>query len=201
MRILEIEQGSTSWLEMRMGKITGTDAGILTGSSPFKTKLDLWKQKLGILPPDEVNDKMRRGSELEQPARWLLSENLGIEFKPAVAISDIYEWMLASVDGLSPCLRFMCEIKCPSKIQTHKDAINKCYHSYYHDQMQHCLAVTGCEKCYFCSYFPGYEKEIAIIEVYPDLEKQAEIISKGQEFYINMCTMNPPNEWQLELRK
>lgn len=199
MKILEIDQGSNPWLELRMSKISGTDSGILTGSNPFKNKLDLWKQKLGLLPPDECTPKMQRGSDLEQPARWLLSEGLGIDFKPAVAISDKHEWMMASLDGLSPCLRFMCEIKCPS-VKYHEEAMTGIIQSYYIDQMQHCLAVTECEKCYFCSYLPGHVKEIVIIEVYPDLEKQQEIIAKGQEFYINMCTMNPPKEWELEIR-
>lgn len=200
MRLIEVDQGSAAWLALRMDKITGTDSSILTGSNPFKNKLKLWEQKLGLLPPDEVNDKMRRGSELETPARWLLSESLGIDFKPAVAISDTYEWMMASVDGISPCLRYMCEIKCPSK-KYHDEAKNGVIQQYYLDQIQHCLAVTECEKCYFCSYLPKDEKEIVIIEVLPDFEKQGEIIAKGQEFYINMCTMNPPTEWELELRE
>ena len=200
MRILEIDQGSPEWLALRQSKITGTDAGILTGSNPFKTKVDLWKQKLGLAPRDEPNAAMKRGSELEEPARWLLSESLGINFKPAVAISDTYEWMMASLDGLSPCLRFMCEIKCPSQ-KYHNEAKEGVIQQYYRDQIQHCLAVTECEKCYFCSYLPKDEREIVIIEVYPNLEKQAEIIAKGQEFYINMCTMNPPKEWELEMKK
>lgn len=199
MKILDILQGSDEWKNLRLSKITGTDAAILTGSNIWKSKLELWEQKLLISQPDECTPKMKRGSDLEEPARLLLNEALGIEFKPAVVISDLYPHMMASLDGLSPCGRFMCEIKCPS-LHSHEQAIQNCYASYYYDQMNHCLLVTGCEKCYYCSYFPGHAQEIAIIEIYPDLEKQAEIIAKGKEFYLNMCTMNPPKEWKLNIK-
>lgn len=201
MQILETVQGSEEWKNLRFSKITGTDAAILTGSNIWKSKLELWEQKLGLREPDKVNEKMQRGSDLEEPARLLLNKSLDIEFKPVVAISDAHPYMMASLDGLSPCGRFMCEIKCPS-LNGHDQTID-IYNipEYYHDQMQHCLYVTGCEKCYYCSYYPNHEKELIIIEVYPNLEKQAEIIAKGQEFYINMCTMKTPTDWKLKERK
>ena len=156
---------------------------------------------MGLEEPDKVNEKMQRGSDLEEPARLLLNKSLDIEFKPVVAISDAHPYMMASLDGLSPCGRYMCEIKCPSQ-RSHDDAIIELIAEYYLDQIQHCLAVTGCEICYYFSYRPEYtEKPYAIIAVYPDREKQAEIIVKGQEFYINMCTMNPPEEWKLKEKK
>ena len=200
MKILDCDQGSAEWLTLRLNKITGTDAAILTGSNIWKSKLELWEQKLGLREPDKVNEKMQRGSDLEEPARRLLNQYTEIEFKAAVFISERFPYMMASLDGLSPCLRFMCEIKSPS-IKSHEAAIEGMIADYYQDQIQHCLTVTGCEMCYYCSYFPGHEREIEIINVYPDLEKQAEIIAKGQEFYINMCTMNPPTDWKLKERK
>lgn len=196
MEIIDIPQGSKEWLSLRSGKITGTDSAIICGISPYKTKIQLWEQKLGFIPPDECTPKMKRGSELEYPARLLLQESLGMEFTPIVAVHDKRSWMMASLDGISNCGHFMCEIKCPS-FSAHEQAIDGHYHNYYYYQMQHCLAVTGCEKCYYSSYFPGHEREIVVIEVFPDLEKQAEIIEKGYEFYVQMCTMNPPNEWKL----
>lgn len=197
MKILEnIEQGSAVWLELRKSKITGTDSSILTGSNKWKTKLELWEQKLGIREPDICTEKMKRGSELEEPARLLLNEALEIDFKPAVVISSGHPYMMASLDGLSPCRRFMCEIKCPN-IKNHEAAIEGIIAEYYHDQMQHCLAVTGCEKCYYCSYHPDHIQKIAIIEVICNFTKQAEIIGKAYEFFMQLNNFDPPREWKL----
>ena len=201
MKIVDcLEQGSPEWLSFRSNKITGTDAAILTGSNIWKTKLTLWKQKLGLLPSDECNEKMKRGSELEEPARLLLNEALGIDFKPTVVISEVRPYMMASLDGLSPCGHFMCEIKCPG-IKGHEAAINGVIAPYYIDQINHCLLVTGCEKCFYCSYFPDHEKEIVVIDILPNLEKQNEIIIKSYEFYMQMCNFEQPVEWKFKSKE
>jgi len=201
MEILEVSQGSTDWLALRQSKITGTDCPIILNSSPFKTKMELWEQKLGIKKPDELNERMKRGSLLEEPARLMLNKFVEIDFKPAVVISERHPFMMASLDGLSECGRYMCEIKCPS-IRSHEEAINGVISPYYIDQMQHCLLVTGCDICYYFSYNPDHKEHVFAIEpIYPDLIKQAEIIEKEQEFYINMCTMNPPEEWKFKEKK
>lgn len=199
MQIIDVQQGSAAWLALRCSKITGTDSSIILGSNPYKTRLELWQQKMGLKMPDPINDNMRRGSELEEPARWLLQESLGMEFTPIVAISDDYPYLMASLDGISDCKRFMCEIKCPG-IKNHEAAIEGIIAPYYLDQIQHCLIVTGCEKCYFCSYFPGHEREIVIIEVICKFSRQAEIIEKGYEFYMQMCNFEAPEEWKLQKR-
>lgn len=196
MKILSVEQGSAIWLALRSNYVTGTDSAIILGSSPYKSKLDLWQQKMGLKEPDKCNERMKRGSELELPARLLLQKSLGMEFTPIVAVSDEYPYLMASLDGISDCNRFMCEIKCPS-IKGHEAAINGVIAPYYIDQINHCLLVTGCEMCYFCSYFPGHEKEIEVINVYSNHEKQMEIIEKGYEFYMQMCNFEEPKEWKL----
>ncbi len=200
MKILSVEQGSQEWLSLRKNKISGTDAAILTGSNKWKSKLDLWLQKMDLKEPDECTPRMQRGSDLEEPARWLLQESLGMEFTPIVAISDDYPYLMASLDGISDCKRFMCEIKCPG-IKNHEAAIQGIISEHYLDQIQHCLIVTGCEMCYFCSYFPDHEREIEVINVYPNHEKQSEIIEKGYEFYMQMCNFQAPEEWKLKERK
>ena len=198
MKFIDVEQGSPGWLNLRLGKITATEVPILLKSNPFKTKLELWEQKLQLREPDEVNEKMTRGSKLEEPARLLLCELLGIDFKPAVVINDTHPYLMASLDGLSPCNRFICEIKCPSSNKKHELAISNVIPMIYIDQIQTQLLVTGCEKCYYCSYFPGHDQEIVIIDVYPDLDKQQHIIEISWDFYVDMCTMNEPIEWKMK---
>ena len=196
MMLQDMQQGSPEWLLLRQGKITGTDAAIINNTNPYRDILSLWEEKLQLREPEPMNERMKRGSLLEEPARILLIEKLGINFTPRVIISDVHNWCMASVDGLSDCGKFMCEIKSPSKA-THEQALDGHIKIYYQDQMQHCLYVTGAEKCYYCSYLPGHAQEIAVIEVYPDREYIERMIEKEKEFWIRLCTMQPPEKpWE-----
>src|ERR1700722_13914293 len=171
MKIINLQQGSKEWLDYRKSKVMATDVPVILGSNPWKTTLELWEEKLDFRPPTQLNDAMRRGQELEPEARKLACELIGIEFEPCVCESSEYPWLAESLDGLSKCGRYILEIKCP-KEATHIDAINGIVPPYYTDQKQDQLLVTGAEMCYYFSYRPVIKnKEYAIIEVYPDLEK------------------------------
>lgn len=201
MPIIDLEQGSQAWLDYRKSKIMATDTPIILGSNPWKTKLELWEEKLGFKPPIEINDAMRRGQELEPEARKLAWKMIYQDFFPNVIEADDDPWLAASLDGISKCGKYILEIKCP-KESTHLEAINQAIPEYYLDQMQHQLLVTKAKMCYYFSYRPEYkDQQYAIINVYPDLEKQAKILEKGYEFYQDMQTMNPPEDWKIKLKE
>lgn len=198
MKICSIQQGSEEWKELRQSKISATDIPVILGSSPFKTQLELWEQKLGLREPDEFNEKMKRGSLLEEPARQLAIKIIGKEFTPSVVVSEENPWLMASLDGLSPLHTFILEIKCMKEF-SHIEAINEIIPHYYLDQIQTQLYITKAELCYFFSYRPEYTQQpYAILEVFPNPKKHAEIIAKGYEFYVKMCNMEAPQEWKLK---
>lgn len=201
MGIITLEQGSEDWLKYRESRVMATDVPVILESNKWKTKLQLWEEKLRHRPPTEMNDAMRRGQLLEPEARKLASDFLGIDFEPCVYQSDKYPWLAASLDGISKCKKYILEIKCP-KASTHEDAIDNRIPDYYRDQIQDQLLVTQAEICYYFSYRPeNKDKPYAIVEIYPDLEKHEIIVQKSKEFYIQMCRMDPPEEWKLKLNK
>jgi len=204
MGIINLEQGSELWKEWRRSRLTATDIPIVLGSNPFKTKLELFEEKLGLRSPTQINEAMKRGQDLEPEARKLANELIGIDFEPCVYESTRFPWLASSLDGyFYPKDKnndgYILEIKCPKEF-THLDAINGNLPEYYEDQIQTQLLVTQAEICYYFSYRPEEIQEYAIIEVYPNHEKHMEIISKGYEFYMQMCTMCPPVEWELKKR-
>lgn len=152
MKLLDLEQGSLEWLEKRRGSITGTDASIIMGVNPFKTRKDLLKEKLGLITT-ELNDAMRKGIELEPKAReiYMLRENTIVY--PAVAVHDDYFWAMASLDGISENNDLILEIKCG------KNAFEKAQQqeipSYYYAQMQHCMWVADVHVCHYFCYWEG----------------------------------------------
>jgi len=194
------EQGSEEWKNWRMGKITATDMPIILGSNPFKKIHELWEEKLSLRSPPELNSSMTRGQELEPEARQLACFKIGIEFKPCIYEHDAHSWMAASLDGMTELGSSILEIKCP-KERTHVEAIDGIIPPYYLDQMQHQLCCTGADICYYFSYRPEYEKQpYVILEIFPNEEKFEEIIRKGKDFYLKMCTMSPPEEWKFKER-
>lgn len=200
MAIIEgLEQGTTPWLDYRRSHIMGTCCPIILGNNPFKTPMELWEEKLMMRPSAIINDAMIRGSALEPEARKLACEVIGIQFEPCVFENDAHSWMSSSLDGFSPCGKYILEIKSPNE-KTHLMAINGEIPSYYIDQIQHQLACTKAELAYYFSYRPEHEKKYAIVEVYPDHEYIIHMIEKEHEFYKCICTFCPPT-WTFKEKK
>src|SRR5258708_34344171 len=114
MIILKLEQSGPEWLDLRSKSVTSSDSSSIMGMNPFCDIHQLWEKKLGFVPPIAMNEKMARGQKLEPEAREILNRKTGIEFDPAVGLHDVNTWCMASLDGLSPCERFICEIKAPN---------------------------------------------------------------------------------------
>lgn len=198
MKIIEnLEQGSKEWLEMRLNHVTATDAAIIMNVNPWKSPLNLWRQKLLIDPPEPLNEKMKRGQDLEPEARNLLIENTGIDFKPVVCVHDVDTWCMASLDGISETRRVICEIKCPND-RVHMECQDEIIPPYYEAQIQHQLYVTGADYCIYCTYAPQHVESMATIEVYPEPSYIEHMIKKERIFYEkHMCGMLEPG-WTLK---
>lgn len=202
MKIIELQQGSDAWKKWRQTKITGTAASVIMGNNPWKTRLDLWNELLGITPPQEMNEKMQRGNNLEPKARMIFEEIMGMEFPPIVCESDEYDFMGASLDGWNEDNKAVLEIKCPSE-RTHKEAIDGIVPQYYIDQCQHALIVTGGVICYYVSYRPEHDKQIAVVEIKPKPEYMIQIIEKEKDFYENnlfSTIPTPPETWEFKCK-
>lgn len=199
MPIINLEQGTSSWLDYRKSKIMATDASVLMDTNPWKNPLDLWEEKLGIKSSQILNEAVERGHQLEPEARQLAIDVIGMEFKPVVYESDKYSFMAASLDGISQFGEHLLEIKCPFKEDKHIDAIEGLVPLYYIDQIQHQLLVTGASCCFYFSYRPEFkEKPFAMVVFEPNANRQEQILIKSQEFYLQLCTMQPPTYWKLK---
>jgi putative phage-type endonuclease len=190
MKIIDVEQGSEAWLSWRKTVITATDCPAILGSSPWSTAYKCWQRKLGHLPAQKSNDAMERGRKLEPVIRERFIKKYGINMKPAVVESSEYEFLGASLDGLSECGRYILEVKTGGS-SFYKMAKDGNIPQDHLDQMQHQLLVTGAEKCY---YQVGHEDEEndAVIEVYPDKQFVKEFLPKAREFWKCVAFNEPP---------
>jgi len=188
MKIIEVEQGSPEWLAWRKTVITATDCPAILGSSPWSTEYKVWQRKLGLIEEQASNDAMERGKRLEPMARAHFVGDQGIDMVPVVVESTDFDFLGASLDGISRRGDAILEIKCGGA-KLHAMAANQEIPQYYLDQIQHQLLVTGAQRCFYYSY-DG--KDGICIEVLPDPEFKAKFMPKARQFWKCVAFNEPP---------
>lgn len=192
MRIItgpEAEQGSPAWHAFRKNRIGASEAAAIMGVDPWTTPYMLWRRKLDLDPPIEENEAMKKGKTLEPIAREKINEEGGFDFQPALAVSDKYEWIFASLDGLSSSEEFALEIKCPSSSSIFNAACEGFYPEYYFPQLQHQLYVTNHKNMAYYFYKDGIGKYSL---VYRDDKYIENLLEKEKQFYQYLQTLTPP---------
>jgi putative phage-type endonuclease len=179
MKIIELEQGSPEWLSWRKTVITATDCPAILGSSPWSTVYKCWQRKLGLIEEQKSNEAMERGKRLEPEARAQFIERYNIDMVPAVVESTEFDFLGASLDGISTLGDSILEIKCGSS-KLHDMALRGEIPAYYMDQMQHQLLVTDAAMCFYYSYNGN---DGICIEVLPDPTFKETFMPKARDFW------------------
>jgi putative phage-type endonuclease len=150
------------WLEWRLQGVCASDAPVIMGVSPWKTRQELLNEKVTGFDGQPENDNMSFGKAREEEARLLFEEMTGhIVFPDRKVIHPEFSWIRATLDGLDLDEKIMVEIKCANK-NDHLVATNKMVPAKYYPQCQHQMFVTGLP-CMF--YFSYHKKEGIIVEV------------------------------------
>lgn len=180
----ELVQGTPEWLALRKTKITATDASVIMGANPWKTRIQLYHEKLSNDPPIPANERMQRGTDLEPIARELFCCRTGQKMIPRVVIKD---WAMASLDGINERNEIL-EIKCPGDKDQNLAKLGK-VPSYYYPQLQHQMYVCDSEKNFYFS-FDGFDG--VTVEVKRDDEYIAKMIVEEKKFYDCIMNKTPP---------
>lgn len=187
---IHLEQGSQEWLEYRKTRIGASDAAVIMGLSPWSSPFDLYMEKVEGIEKTQTY-AMKRGQELEAEAREYFENLLGVRFRPAVFQHDKYDWMMASLDGISEDGKIWIEIKCPSSITSHIKAMNGEIAEYYKAQMHHQKeCVPTLERGIFCSWYDGSGE---VIELEKDTEFTKRMLKEEKKFYDCMVNKSPPD--------
>ncbi|WP_237043464.1 YqaJ viral recombinase family protein [Photobacterium kishitanii] len=104
MKIINVTQGTQQWHALRATKFTSSESSAMMGASKYQSRDALLKQKATGEQP-EVNSFQEkifaRSHAAEDSARPLVENIIDEELFPATAISDEYDWMLSSFDGIT----------------------------------------------------------------------------------------------------
>lgn len=96
-----------SWLKNRKKYIGGSDVACILGLNPWKTNVQLYREKKGIVKPDDLSDNplVLYGSQAERHIRALFEldhPNLTVEYVPNNSWHNAeFPFAAASLDGWS----------------------------------------------------------------------------------------------------
>jgi putative phage-type endonuclease len=179
-------QGSEEWLALRRTKITATDARVLMNVDPWKTKKQLYDEKIGVGTPRKQHAYMKRGLDLEDGIRDQLEHKYGVALQKATVVRG---WCLASLDAMSSDGNIIAEIKCPGK-KDHGLAMMGQVPDKYYPQLQFSIHVTGLDFIYYESSEDGETTESIIVERNQDYID--DMLEKCYEFYQSVLDGKPP---------
>lgn len=182
-----LEQQSEEWKSFRSQYIGASDAPALMLVSPWKTELDLYNEKL-YGDRSIVTDWMKRGLERESIILKKFNCLRSELFHPAVVKSLVYPFMIASLDGINLHDDCILEIKCPNK-EDHEMAKDQRVPDKYYPQIQHQLAVTGFDYCYYVS---ENNDDMTYFRVFRNEDYIKSLVEVEQKFYERLKNWDPP---------
>lgn len=141
------DENRKKWLKERTAGIGGSDASVILGINPWKSKLELWTEKVTGIVIEEDNPDLHWGKKLEP---FILEEYIELTKRDVRAgcydyenlVSKEYPFMRANLDGVIIDKERgdgILEMKTKSAyIRWNSDIPD-----YYNSQIQHYFAVTG----------------------------------------------------------
>ena len=158
------------WLDVRQGGIGSSDAAAAVGLCPYKSQLELWMEKTGRTPPEEVrpgqDDPRYWGTLLEPMVAAAYQERTGHKVRKlnAVLQHPTFPYMLANIDreivGVPDVQVLECKTAGELGARLWKDGVPE----YVQLQVQHQLAVTGKAAADVAVLLCGQQLEIHRIE-------------------------------------
>lgn len=137
------------WLAWRRGGIGGSDAAVIVGLNPYRSRLELYADKLGLMPEREDSEAMRIGRDLEAYVADRWAEATGKKYRRTnfMYCHDRYDFIRANVDREVIGEKAGLECKTTS-VYNKSDFENGEIPLSYYCQCQHYMAVVGYERMY-----------------------------------------------------
>lgn len=206
----------TDWLRARRSWIGGSDAACVIGRNPWKSNVDLWREKTGRKKPDDLNGNalVEYGKAAEEHLRALFAldykpRGIMVHYQPFnIWTNQAYPWAHASLDGWLTCATGgddlgILEIKTATinsaaSAEKWRNGIPENYFC----QLLHYMAVTGASYAYLSAQLKyeidGEEIETKtkryVLQRTPEvLEQIAYLMDKERDFANYIATdIEPP---------
>lgn len=148
------DMSQAEWVESRKKGIGGSDAAAIAGLNPYKSAYTVYADKLGLLPEQPDNERMRQGRDLEEYVVRRFREDMEEKGTPKktkncnyILQHPQYPWMLANVDRLIVGEDAGLECKTTSVLNLRRFN-GEDFPEEYYVQCMHYMAVTGAARWY-----------------------------------------------------
>lgn len=185
MQIVNVEQGSDEWFNLRSLRMTASHAQAISnqGKGLQSYILELCSSHFSSAENEKFSNKhTERGNEYEDEARTIYEFETGVEVKQ-VGFVIHNKYAGCSPDGLVGS-KGLVEFKNPADKEHFRFMIDRKIKPTYLWQMQMQMLLCEREWCDFVSYNPNYGEAIIIQRVYPHKESQDKItagLQQGEE--------------------
>ncbi|MBM6986236.1 MAG: YqaJ viral recombinase family protein [Acidaminococcaceae bacterium] len=155
----DADRDHSKWLAVRNMGIGGSDAGVLMGANPWKSKYALWQEKTGLIEPEDISEKdiVWFGSEQEPIIAKRFMQKTGKTVHRCGTLRNNKDpWMLANVDRLVVNEDAGLEIKTTNAFSAKEWDDDKLPDSYYW-QCQHYMMTTGLPLWYIAVLIGGQD--------------------------------------------
>lgn len=187
-----MEQNSPEWYKWRNQGIGSSDAPVIMQTSEWKTRHQLWEEKLGL---SEDRPKslfiLEKGHETEKKARSLYEILHGVKAHPTIVVHDKFNFIRASLDGFVPSKNRVVEIKMQGEKHHQETQEGKVPERYIY-QVMHQMLASNAQTCDFVSYCQDAEKKLAVVTVERNDAIIEELIHEEQKFWELVQTKQAP---------
>lgn len=185
----------------RLNYVTGSDAAVICGVSPWGNIIELWQQKLGLLEQEDISWKpaVKAGNYLEPVVAQWFEDETGKKTKerPGIIIHPQYPWMAGNIDRLidvdirnSNSENAILECKTSSRDDGWGIDGDNTIPDYYLCQVAHYVAVCDVERAYIAVLIRGSDFRWYTYERNHKLEEM--LIAKEKAFWECVTTQTPP---------
>lgn len=198
MKVVKLVQGSKEWHEFRAEKFTASDASAMMGLSKYKSRTQLLAEKCeGVF--EEVTPHKQalfdKGHAAEAAARPLVEEIIGDELYPATAVSDDWDLIAASFDGVTMLEDAIFEHKLFNQSLIEYIETNSDLPDTHWPQVEHQLFVSGASVCHF-RVSDGTEENSYDFEYVSIPERMKKVIDGWKVFEADMKSYKPAEKQQ-----
>jgi putative phage-type endonuclease len=185
--------------------IGGTDIAAIVGLNPWKSAIDVYMEKLGLTEPQEDNDNLWWGREMEPILQKRYEQETGLtvlpfnsEFHILDKIKNITPWYVGTPDGmiLDSNNHIWMGVDYKTTGSSYKSDWGEPGSDevppYYHTQAMWYMGLTGARWWDIAVLFMGARREFRIYRINRDDELIATLIEKGKDFWENHVLSQVP---------
>ena len=145
------------WLTMRKGGIGGSDAGAVCGLNPYRSAFSVYMDKTSEVAPEEDNERMRQGRDLEDYCARRFSEATGLKVRRSNYLyrHEEYSFMIADLDRVVVGENAGLECKTASAWSADRWKSVDTIPESYLLQCQHYMSVMGYDAMYLACLVLG----------------------------------------------